>query len=110
MEHCVQFEFLCLRQDITAIEKVQQTFTRLIPRIVRLSFEDRFKRLGLYSMEFRRMRGNVIETYKTLKDVDRMDTERLFSLAKGLKPGDNLRIKGYSFEPEMRKNIFISEC
>ena len=52
-----------MRKDILVIEAVQLRFTRLIPGMAGLSYEERLKRLGLYSLEFRRMRGYLIETY-----------------------------------------------
>ena len=36
----------------------------------------------LVSLEFRRMRGDLIETYKMLNGMDRIEVERLFSLRK----------------------------
>ena len=36
-------------------------------------------RLSLYS-EFRRLRGDLIETYKIMKGLDRVEAERFFPL------------------------------
>ena len=55
------------------IEAVQRRFPRLIPGMAGLSYEERLKRLGLYSLEFRRMRWDLIETYKIIKGLDKLD-------------------------------------
>ena len=80
LEYCVQFWCPYLRKDVLAIEGAQQRFTRLIPGMAGLSYEERLSRLGLYSLEFRRMRGDLIETYKILTGLDRVDSERMFPM------------------------------
>ena len=55
-----------LRKYVLAIEGVQPRFTRLIPGMAGLSFEERLSPLGLYSLEFRRVRGDLTEPYKIL--------------------------------------------
>ena len=81
LEYCVQFWFPYLRKDILALEGVQRTFTSLIPELRGLAYEERLSRLGLYSLEFRRMRGDLIETYKIMKGIDKIEGGRLFPLA-----------------------------
>jgi len=54
-------------------------FTRLIPGVAALMSEGRLGRLGLYSLEFGRMRGDKILTV-----LDRLDTGILFPLAGGV--------------------------
>ena len=66
LEYCVQFWCPYLRKDALAIEGVQRRFTRLIPGMAGLSYEEGLNQLGLYSLEFRRVRGDLIETYKIL--------------------------------------------
>ena len=89
-----------------ALERVQKRFTRMIPGMKGLSYEEQLRTLGLYS-EFRRMRGDLIETYRILQGLDRVDVERMFPLVgKTRTRGHNLRLKGRSFKTEMRKNFF----
>ncbi|XP_055492473.1 uncharacterized protein LOC129697841 [Leucoraja erinacea] len=107
LEYCVQFWSPNLRKDILAIEGVQRRFTRLIPGMSGLSYEERLDKLGLHSLEFRRLRGDLIETYKILKSLDRLDAGRLFPmLGKSRTRGHSLRIRGKSFRTEMRKTFF----
>ena len=39
----------------------------MIPGMKSLLYEERLRTLGLYSLEFRRMRGNLIETDRILR-------------------------------------------
>ena len=39
---------------------------RMIPGMKSLTYEKRLRTLGLYSMEFRRMRGYLIEIYRMI--------------------------------------------
>ena len=73
LEYCVQFWSPHLRKDILAMEGVQRRFTRLIPGMAGLSYVERLERLGLYTLEFRRMRGDLIETHKIIKGLDTLE-------------------------------------
>ena len=44
-----------------ALERVQRRFTRMIPGMKSLSYEERLRTLGLYLLEFRRMRGILLK-------------------------------------------------
>ena len=48
------------KKDIEAIEKIQHRFTRLLPRMKQLSYEDRLIKLNLTTLERRRERGDII--------------------------------------------------
>ena len=76
----MQFWSPYLRKDVLAIEGAQRRFTRLIPGMAGLSYEERLSGLGLYSLEFRRVRGDLIETYKILTGLDKIDSERMFPM------------------------------
>ena len=55
LQYCVQFWSPQFRKDINAREKVQQRVIRLILGLSRLSYEERLKETGLYSLERRQL-------------------------------------------------------
>ena len=84
-----------MRKDILALEGVQRRFTRLIPELRGLAYQERLSRLGLYSLEFRRMRGDLIETYKIMKGIVKIEAGKLFPLAGETRTrGHSLKIRG----------------
>ena len=52
------------RKHIDLIESVQRHFTRYIIGMKEMRYEDRLKSLKLYSLEYRRFRGDMIEVFK----------------------------------------------
>eukprot|EP00061_Rhincodon_typus_P013089 g39248.t1 len=49
----------------------------MIPGMKDLSYEKWLRTLGAYLMEFRKMRGDLIETYRILRDLDKVDLEKM---------------------------------
>ena len=62
-------------KDIDAIVSVQRRATRLIPGLARLSYEERLKETGFYSLERRRLRGDMIEMFKIMKGKDKISVD-----------------------------------
>ena len=60
--------------DIQTLEKVQQRFTKQVSGMGSLPYEERLRRLGLTTLQARRERGDMVETFKILNgkvDVDK---------------------------------------
>jgi hypothetical protein len=51
-------------KDIEAIENVQRRATKMLPDMKDLTYEERLKKLKLPSLRYRRLRGDMIETFK----------------------------------------------
>lgn len=52
------------RKHINQIERVQRRATRLIPTLRDLTYPERLRQLGLTTLAYRRLRGDVVEVYK----------------------------------------------
>ena len=81
LEYAGQFWAPSMRKDIERLEAVQARATKLIPSIRHLGYHRRLARLNLYSLEKRRLRGQLIETFKILKGIDNIDSRQLFKLS-----------------------------
>ena len=67
MKTCVQFQAPQWESNLELLERVQQRATKMIKGLKHLPSEERCRELGLFSPEKRRLKVNLINTYKYLK-------------------------------------------
>ena len=80
LEYCQQACSPYMAKDINLIEGVQHRATKLVKSIEDLSYEERLKQLQLYSLEDRRLRGDLILMYRIMNGDVNIDSSKLFTV------------------------------
>ncbi len=78
LEYCVQVWAPYYKNDIQALESIQKRATKQISGMWGFSYEDRLRELKLFSLERRRIQGNLIQVFKFLKSINYRGAEHFF--------------------------------
>ena len=81
IEYCVEVWSPHMQKHIDLLEGVQKRATKLVPELRSMTYEKRLEKLGLTSLEDRRIRGDMIETYKIMTGKNDVNRDILFKLA-----------------------------
>ena len=85
-------------------EQVQRRATKLVSELKHLPYEQRHLRLP--SLYHRQKRGNMIQTFKIIKGIDRIDTSNCFEFSRSFTRGHKYKLQKKSCRLDVRKYFF----
>ena len=91
------------------LEKVQARATKLVPNIQHLPYEERLLKLKLTTLEKRRERGDLLQTYRIMKQIDKTKPEKYFQLVNytyGRTRGYSMKLAKTRSRLDIRKNFY----
>ncbi|XP_076106243.1 uncharacterized protein LOC143074933 [Mytilus galloprovincialis] len=96
---------------VDMIENVQRRATKQLPGLKNLTYSERLQKLKLPSLNFRRVRGDMIELYKTLNGKYDKEAAQFVKLWKDMTTrtgsrGNSLKIFPQRARTELRRNAF----
>uniref|UniRef100_A0A8C5WHD7 Reverse transcriptase domain-containing protein n=1 Tax=Leptobrachium leishanense TaxID=445787 RepID=A0A8C5WHD7_9ANUR len=107
LEYCVQYWRPYLQKDIDLLERVQRRATKMVYGLKEKSYQERLNDLNMYSLEKRRDRGDMIETFKYVKGIHKVEEGSIFKRKQNSKTrGHSLRLEGQRFKSNIRKHYF----
>ena len=80
LEYCIQAVGPYSEGDKLCLERVQKRAVGMVSNIARGSYEEKLKELKLTTLEERRWRGDMIQTWRIMTGKDRVDASTWFDL------------------------------
>ena len=108
LEYCISSWAPHYQKDRNLLEKVQHRFTRMLPCLRSLPYEDRLQQLGLWTLEERRNRADLIEVFKMAHGYSSIPLNAMFQLdTSGRTRGHSLKLVKHRCNRDIRK-YFLS--
>ena len=94
-------------KDRLLLERVQHRFTRMVPGLKHMSYDNRLQHLGIWSLEERRNRADLLEVFKLYKGLSTIPFDRFFTLSSvNNTRGHSAKIVKHHCHLDIRRHFF----
>ena len=111
LEYAVQAWTPYYDKDIDLLEKIQHRATKLIPNLRNKPYPERLESLGLTTLKTRRLRGQLIQAFKIIKQFDDVNPNYFFKFDQSsITRGNDLKLKykTQTYVTDPGKNYFTN--
>jgi len=107
LEYCtvVWSPYYC--KDKALLERIQHRFSRMIPGFRFMEYSQRLARLGLWTLEERRNRADLIEVYKMWRGLSSVKFDQFFETDASCRTrGHSLKLRKHHCRLDLRQHFF----
>jgi len=97
-----------LKRDIELIEQVQRRFTKRLSGLSGYSYDERLKLLNLDSLQYRRIRFDIIMCYKIIFGLVCIDRDEFFQLRLSTTRGHPYKLYKHFSKCSVRSSFFLN--
>ena len=99
----------CKKKDIETIEKVQKRAIKLVISVRKSTYKDRLIVLNVHTLKYRRIRGDMIEVFKIIKQkYDSFAVPELLPSYYNATRGKIYKLLNHSFHSNLRQCYFTA--
>ena len=77
----------------------------MVPELKDLTYQERMKKLNLPSIKFRQLRGDLIQTYKIINNVDNVTCDNFFTINSNNTRNSEFKLYKESATTKIRSNF-----